>query len=110
MAVGQYDLTIDQGGTLVFQMEFVQDGGVLPVTDLDFKGMVKNSVYDSSGFPFRFDKINYRTVNVYLDSDVTSKMDFCEGVFDIQMIHTGGLVTPFLAGKVTIIPRATTNG
>lgn len=110
MAVGNYDLIIDQGGTLAFQMEFVQDGGVLPVTDLEFKGTVKNSVYDSAGFPFRFDKVNYRTVNVYLDADITAQMDFTSGVYDIQMIHTGGLITPFLAGKVTVIPRATVNG
>ena len=111
MSASTYDITIDQGGTFVFQMEFVQDGGVLPVTNLDFKGTVKNSVYDSEGWPFRFDKVSYKTVNVYLDSPQTSEMDFCEGVYDIQMIHSGGaMVTPFLAGKVTIIPRATLNG
>lgn len=111
MATSTYDITIDQGGTHVFQMEFVQDGGVLPVTDLEFRGMVKNSVYDTTGFPFRFDKVSYKTVNVYLEADQTSAMDFCEGVYDIQMIHSGGvMVTPFLSGKVTLIPRATRNG
>lgn len=110
MSIGNYELIVDQGGTLVFQMEFVQDGGVLPVTDVDFKGLVKNSVYDTDGFPFRFEKINYRTVNVYLDASVTSQFDFTEGVYDIQMIHTGDLVTPFLGGKVTVTPRATLNG
>ena len=111
MAASNYDIEVEQGGTFMFQMEFVKDGGVLPVTDLEFNGTVKNSVYDSEGFPFRFEKASYRTVNVYLDSQQTATMDFCDGVYDIQMIHgNGAMVTPFLAGKVKLIPRATRNG
>lgn len=100
-------IEIEQGGTSVMQFKFVKDGTSLDLTDIHFVGTIKNSIYDSEGFPFRFDKVDPTTVNVYVDADVSESMDFTKGVYEIKMIQVDGFNTSLAKGPVTIALGAT---
>lgn len=100
-------LEIEQGATDIMQFKFVKDGTSLPLDDIKFVGVVKNSIYDTSGFPFRFDKVGLATVNVYLDASISESMDFTKGVYEIKMIQVDGFNTSLFKGPVTITLGAT---
>jgi hypothetical protein len=102
MDYGDFPLNITQGATTVFQLVFVKDGQSLPIQDIKFVGVVKNSIYDTEGFPMRFDKVNNNTVNVYIDADVTESMEFTKGVHEIKMIQVDGFNSVLLRGSVDI--------
>lgn len=101
MAAAKYDLSVEQGSTLQFQMDFVKDGQSLSLDEMTFSGEIKNSVYDRQGFPFRFVK-GVGIVDIFLDSEVSALMDFDEGVYDIVIHFPDGRDFRLLQGKVTI--------
>lgn len=103
MAAANLPLSIEQGGTYVFQIKIEKDGQSQDLTDIKFVGTVKNSIYDDQGYPFRFDKVDIYTVNVYLDADVTESMGFTKGVYEIKSINSGGFNSPLLKGPVANI-------
>lgn len=107
MAAVNNPLTVEQGGTTMFKMKFINSGKSLPVTDIKFVGTVKNSVWDTEGIPFRFDKVSENEVYVYLDADYTETLDYQKGVYEIKMIDSDGYNTPLLRGDVTVILGAT---
>lgn len=107
MDYGDFPLDITQGATTIFQLVFVKDGTSLPIQDIKFVGVVKNSVYDAEGFPMRFDKVSDNTVNVYIDANVTESMDFTKGVHEIKMIQVDGFNSVLLRGAVAITLGAT---
>lgn len=107
MAAAQMALEIEQGATHMMQFKFVKDGVSLPITDIKFIGVLKDSIYDTEGFPFRFDKVDTYTVNVYLDADVSESIEFTKGVYEIKMIQVDGFNTSLVKGPVTITLGAT---
>lgn len=102
MAAANMPLEIEQGGTDVMQFKFIKDGQSLDISNVRFVGVIKASIYDTEGFPFRFDKVDAVTVNVYLDASVSESMDFTKGVYEIKMIQVDGFNTPLAKGPVTI--------
>ncbi|WFZ78496.1 hypothetical protein MQM1_013 [Aeromonas phage vB_AsaP_MQM1] len=101
MPAATHDLKVEQGSTLQFQIEFIKDGKAVNLSDYEFSGEVKNSIYDTSGFPFRFVKSG-SVLDVYLDADVSATMDFETGVYDIVTITLDGRASRLLQGAVTI--------
>lgn len=101
MAAAKYDLKVEQGSTLQFQMGFIKDGQTLALDEMTFSGEIKNSVYDRQGFPFRFVK-GIGVVDVYLDSEVSALMDFDAGVYDIVIHFPDDRDFRLLQGKVSI--------
>lgn len=106
MPAAKHDLKVEQGSTLQFQLEFIKDGKAVQLDEYEFRGLVKNSIYDTSGYPFRFVK-NNTVVDVYLDAEVSSSMDFEEGVYDIVVVVLDGRITRLVEGAVTIKLGAT---
>lgn len=102
MAAAFIPLEIEQGATDVMQFKFIKDGQSLNIRDVTFVGAIKASVYDSESYPFRFDKVDDFTVNVYLDASISESMDFTKGVYDIKMIQIDGFNTRLVQGPVTI--------
>lgn len=102
-----FTLEIQQGATSIFQMVFTKDGATLPITDIKFVGVVKNSIYDTEGFPMRFDKVADNTVNVYIDADITESMEFTKGVYEVKMIQVDGFNSRLMNGPVTVSLGAT---
>lgn len=101
MSAAKHDLDIEQGATKVFQLKFIKDGVSLPITDIEFEGTVKASIYDTEGYAFRFNKVGTAIVDVYLDATVSQAIDFKKGVYDITMKQVDGFVTRLLEGNVT---------
>lgn len=102
MAAAEMPLEIEQGASDLMQFKFVKNGSSLDISQIEFVGQVKNSIYDEEGFPFRFDKVDAFTVNVYLDADVSEQMNFKKGVYEIKMIQVDGFTTKLVRGPVTI--------
>lgn len=102
MSAANMPIEIEQGATFVMQFKFVKDGTSLDITDIKFVGVIKNSIYDTEGFPFRFDKVDSTTVNVYLDADVSESIDFTKGVYEIKMIQVDGFNTTLVKDTVSI--------
>lgn len=94
-------LELEQGTTEIMQFKFVKDGTSLNIADIHFVGSIKNSIYDTEGFPFRFEKPDDFTVDVYLDADVSESIEFTKGVYDIKMIQVDGFNTRLVKGPVT---------
>lgn len=104
MPAATYPLeNVEQGGTYIFQIKINKNGVAQDLTDLKFVGVIKDSIYDSSGFPFRFDKVDPFTVNVYLDADISETIEFTKGVYEIKMINSAGFNAPLLKGPVSTI-------
>lgn len=102
MAAANMPLEIEQGATDVMQFKFIDDGVILDITDIQFEGSIKASIYDTQSYPFRFDKVDPNTVNVYMDAAISESMDFKKGVYDIKMIQVDGFNTRLVEGPVTI--------
>lgn len=107
MPAAVHPLALEQGATDIMQFKFVKNGQSLNIADIKFVGEIKNSIYDSEGFPFRFDKVDDFTVNVYMDADISESMEFKKGVYDIKMIQVDGFNTRLVKGPVTIDLGAT---
>lgn len=107
MAAINYPLTVEQGGTTMFRMKFIQNGKSLPVDNIKFVGSVKNSVWDTEGINFRFEQVAENAVDVFLDADLTESLDYQKGVYEIKMIASNNYNTPIFRGEVTVILGAT---
>lgn len=107
MDYANYPIEVTQGATTIFQLVFVKDGLALPIEDIKFVGVVKNSIYDTEGFPMRFEKVGENVVNVYIDADITESMEFTKGVHEIKMIQVDGFNSVLLRGPVVISLGAT---
>lgn len=103
MAAAILPLEIEQGGTHVFQLKVEKDGSSQDLTDIKFVGTLKNSIYDTEGYPLRFDKVDIYTVNVYLDADVSESIEWTKGVYEVKYINSEGFNVPLLKGPVTNI-------
>ena len=101
MSAAIYDLEIEQNSTHVFQLKIEDNGTSLNISDIEFKGTIKASIYDEEGFEMRFDKVDALTVNIYIDPEVSRNMDFKKGVYDISMVQVNGFTTRLLQGAVT---------
>lgn len=101
MAAVNMPLEIEQGVTNIMQFKFTKDGQSLDIKDITFVGSIKASIYDTESFDFRFVKVDNYTVNVYLDAEVSERMDFKKGVYDIKMIQVDGFNTRLVQGTVT---------
>ena len=101
MPAAKHDMFIEQGSTLQFQIEFIKNGLATALDDYEFRGEVKNSIYDTEGFPFRFVKDGI-TLTVFLDADVSSALDFEKGVYDIVVITKDARVTRLIQGSMFI--------
>ncbi|AHK11868.1 hypothetical protein CHOED_08 [Vibrio phage CHOED] len=102
MAAANMAIELDQSASSVMQFKFTKDGQSLDISDIEFQGWVKASLYDEEGYPFRFDKVDAFTVNVYFDASVSSQVDFKKGVYGIYMIQVDGFTTQLVSGLVTI--------
>lgn len=103
MSAAVYNLTIEQGSTLQFLMEFVRDGTSLNLNDYSFRGEIKASIYDDSGYPIRFEEQDTFSVMAYVDAAVSAQFDFEEAVYDIVMVsEADGRVFRLLQGSVTV--------
>lgn len=102
MAAAHMPLDIEQGASELMRFKFVKDGKSLDISDIEFQGQIKASIYDAVGYPFRFVKHDDYTVDVYMDPDVSASMDFTKGVYDIRMIQVDGFTSRLVGGPVTI--------
>lgn len=107
MAAAEMPIELEQGGTDLMEFKFVKDGSSLDISEVRFVGVIKNSIYDTEGFPMRFVHVDDYTVHAYIDADVSESMDFTKGVYEIKMIQRDGFNTPLLKGPVTISLGAT---
>lgn len=103
MAAANLDfLDIEQGGTYAFQIKIIKDGTALPLDEIKFIGVIKDSIYDTEGYPYRFELIDKYTVNGYLDASVSSLIDFTKGVHEIKYINSEDFNVPLFKGVVQI--------
>lgn len=107
MAAAIMPLELEQGGTELMRFNFTKDGTSLSLDEVQFVGVIKNSIYDDEGYPIRFVHTDLYNVDVYVDADVSESMDFTKGVYEIKMIQRDGFNTPLVKGPVTISLGAT---
>lgn len=102
-----FPLKVKQGATFRMRFSFIENGKKKPLTGIQFVGVVKQSIYDEQGYPFRFERYDEFNVDVYLDADVSQQMDFKKGVYDIKMIQPNAINTRLVQGPVEISLGAT---
>lgn len=102
MAAAIMPLELEQGGTSLMRFNFTADGTSLDLSEIRFVGVVKNSIYDTEGLPFRFEHVDLYNVDVYFDAGPSESIDFTKGVYEIKMIQRDGFNTPLVKGPVTI--------
>jgi hypothetical protein len=47
------------------------------------------------------------TINIRIPAAVTQNFDFTTAVYSVELYEAGGLVIPFLAGNLTLVPEVT---
>lgn len=107
MAAPVHPIEIEQGSTFRMRFTFMENGKKKSLNNIRFVGVVKQSIYDEQGFPFRFERYDEFNVDVYLDADVSEQMDFKKGVYDIKMIQPDNMNTRLIQGPVVISLGAT---
>jgi hypothetical protein len=49
----------------------------------------------------------FNTINIRIPAVVTENFDFTTAVYSVELYQAGGLVIPFLAGNLTLVPEVT---
>jgi hypothetical protein len=48
-----------------------------------------------------------KTITIKIDATATAAYDFAQGVYDLEMVSSGGVVTQLLSGSVTVMNEVT---
>lgn len=116
MAAGTYNLTIEQGVTLSRLMTWRDSNNALVnLTGYTARAKVKAS-YASSTALLTLTTENggislggvAGTITLSATAATTASLDFFKGVWDLELISSGGLVTRLLQGTCTLSKEATT--
>ena len=106
MAAPIQAIEINQGATFIMQITLKDKvtSNPIDIADYEFCGAVKQTIYDTESFAFRFvivDAVN-GVFHVILDPDLSINLDFNEGVYDIAFKLSDDSVTRILQGGVTV--------
>jgi hypothetical protein len=64
------------------------------------------STNSSTGGHINID-LELRTITITIPASVTQNFDFATAVYSLELYELGGLVIPFLAGNLTLVPEVT---
>lgn len=99
-----HNIEVTQGGTFKMKITLKTAGGFVPIQDYTFSGVVKNSIYDTDGFPMTFQKIDEANGALLgiIEDEVTKDMDFTKGVYGIYYTIDGHETFPLISGDVDV--------
>jgi len=116
MAAGEHDITIEQGAT--FQMPITWTTGVVP-TPVNLTGytarMQVRKTYASTTAVLSLTTENggitlggaLGTIDILASATQTAAIAIKSGVYDLELVSGGGIVTRLLQGAVEITPEVT---
>lgn len=115
MAAGEHDITIEQGAT--FQMSLLwkdSAGDPVNVTGYTARMQVREKVTSTTTLLSLTSDAGdivlggtAGTIDVTASATATAAIDEKRGVYDIELVSPGGIVTRLLKGCVTISPEVT---
>lgn len=82
------DISIEQGTTWKMKITLKSSSGNIPITNYTFEGAIKQTIYDTTEYPISFeveDEAN-GVLWAIVEPDVSSQMDFTEGVYNIKYV------------------------
>ena len=108
MPASQYAITIEEGATFVLTFTVKAGGVAVNLTGYTAQMQVRSTV-ESSAVIVEASSANNRVdiqggtgvVTVTIPANVTSTLDFTDGVYDLKATAPGGAVSRYLAGEVT---------
>lgn len=97
-------IEIDQGTTFKMRITLKTSQGASPINDYEFKGTIKQTIYDEEGFPFTFETDNTSEGSFFaiVEPKVSQGMDFTKGVYNIKYIASETEQWRLLEGPVQI--------
>ena len=51
--------------------------------------------------------LDLKTINIEIPASITQAFEFSTAVYSLELYESGGLVIPFLAGNLTLVPEVT---
>ena len=117
MPSANYDLIIEKGATFTLSIIW-KDSDLVPInlTEYSARMQIRKNYQDneiilllnSAGSDAEITLGGSEgTIDIEVDATITSTLNNCRGVYDLELVHTNGTVLRLMSGSITISPEVT---
>lgn len=98
------DIELEQGSTWKMKVTLKSPTGNIPIGNYTFEGAIKQTLYDTTEYPFRFEIEDAANGILWaiIDPDVSESMDFTQGVYFIKYVASPTEKYRMFEGNVTM--------
>lgn len=101
MAV-ELPITVERNSTFKMKVTLKNSQGFLPLQGIKFEGEVKDSIYDTGGYPIKFDVVDPFNGAFFMIIDAEAPLDFHRGTYVVRYVAQDGAPYRLMEGPVDV--------